>query len=138
MNEATASGVLDGDAVVADPPPAGAGQAGCAFSAPHADAGRTLLITVETAAEAPHQRLRALMRQCASKPDLLDAIGNEAFVCRARPGRDRRGAFAAGRVRDQIFTIVLSSGLRSDPALTPRMLRMHIAVAAEQVAGNLF
>jgi len=43
-----------------------------------------------------------------------------------------------GRVRDQIFTITISTTLKNDPILTRDALKARIYTAAEQVAGNLF
>ncbi len=41
-------------------------------------------------------------------------------------------------MRDQVFTIVLSSRVKKNPLLTRDALKARIYTAAEQVAGNLF
>ena len=43
-----------------------------------------------------------------------------------------------GRVRDQLFTITLSTTLKDDLILTRMSLKEKIYTASEQVAGNLF
>jgi hypothetical protein len=52
--------------------------------------------------------------------------------------RRRAAEVAFGRVRDQIFTITLSTSLKDDFELNRKMLRARIYTAAEQFAGNLF
>ncbi|MDR3742582.1 MAG: hypothetical protein P4L40_26485 [Terracidiphilus sp.] len=138
LNEATASGVLGGVAVGSYTPTVNGKAAVCAFTIAGADTRRTLQITVEAAATAPHMRLAAIETACEGKGAPLDAIGNEAIVCRARVHGQQRSEFVAGRVRDQVFTITLTTIRKDDPVLTDNMLRMHITVAAEQVSGNLF
>ena len=138
LNEATASGILGSNAVGAYTPEAPGKAAVCEFTSAAADARRTLRITVETAVAAPHARFLAAERVCASGGSPLDAIGNEAIVCRARPHGREQSEFLAGRVRDQVFSITLTTDRKDDPSFTDEMLRMHIAIAAEQVSGNLF
>jgi len=58
----------------------------------------------------------------------LKAIGNEAYVC----PQDRR---VVGRVRDQVFTIRVSTTDRAFPA---NVIGEDGRRVAEQVAGNLF
>jgi hypothetical protein len=43
-----------------------------------------------------------------------------------------------GRVRDQLFTITLSTTLKDDLILTRMTLKEKAYTASEQVAGNLF
>jgi len=138
LNEATASGVLDGGAVGVYVPAANGKGAVCAFVAAGVDAKRTLRITVESGVAAPRFRLAAMEAACEGRGTPLDAIGNEAIVCRARVRGGERSEFVAGRVRDQIFTVTLVTSRKDDPVLTDKMLRMHITVASEQVSGNLF
>lgn len=138
LNEATASGVLGGNAVGSYTAATNGRAAVCAFVSVGVDAKRTLRITVEAGVAAPHMRLAAMEAACEGKGTPLDAIGNEAIVCRARPRGGMRGELVAGRVRDQVFTIMLVTGRKDEPVFTDEMLRMHIAVVAEQVTGNLF
>lgn len=138
LNEATASGVLGSGAVGAYVPAANGKSAVCAFVAAGADAKRTLRITVESGVAAPHLRFASMEAACEGRGTPLDAIGNEAIVCRVRVRGGGRSEFVAGRVRDQIFTITLGTSRKDDPVLTDKMLRMHVTVASEQVSGNLF
>jgi hypothetical protein len=43
-----------------------------------------------------------------------------------------------GRVRDQVFTITVSSTVKRDSTQSREVLKARIYTAAEQVAGNLF
>jgi hypothetical protein len=68
----------------------------------------------------------------------LRAIGNEALSCAADDRKGGIGERVVGRVRDQVFTITISSTLKNDPGLNRDVLRSKIYTAAEQVSGNLF
>jgi hypothetical protein len=138
LNEATASGILGGSSVGVFKPEAKGQAAVCEFTFKGSDAQRTLRIIVETSVATPHARLTAVEHTCAVSSSPLDAIGNEAIVCLARPRGRERSEFVAGRVRDQVFSITLTTDRRDDPSFTAETMRMHIAVAAEQVSGNLF
>ena len=48
------------------------------------------------------------------------------------------GERLVGRVRDQVFTITISTTLKNDPILTRDEIKSRIYTAAEQVSGNLF
>jgi len=137
INEATASSLLGGDAV-GNVTSTDAGKTTvCTFTQTGSDAVRTLRVTVEIAAD-PHTRMGALAQSCGAGSAPLKAIGNEALTC---PADDRNGAPGeklVGRVRDQVFTITISSTLKKDSTLTREDLHSKIYLAAEQVAGNLF
>lgn len=137
MNEATASGLLGGDAM-GEFTPAAAGQAAvCLFTYDSPGAKRILRIMVETSADA-HERVTAAAETCGRDADALKAIGNEAVECAADERKGGMGESAVGRVRDQVFTIAIGSSLKSDPILPRDALKARIRTAAEQVAGNLF
>jgi hypothetical protein len=68
----------------------------------------------------------------------MQAIGNEATSCAADDRKGTLAARAVGRVRDQVFTITISTTLKGDSELTRDVLKSRIYTAAEQVAGNLF
>lgn len=136
LNEATASGMLGGQAV-GDFQAASPGQpAVCTFTQHQDTATRVLKIQVEIVPDAT-ARLRSMESACGTDRTPLQAIGNEAVACVA-DDRGRPGEQALGRVRDQVFTIRISSSLKSDPILTRNELQRLIYTAAEQVAGNLF
>ncbi len=137
INEATAGGLLGGTAVN-EFTEATAGQpAVCKFTYDGPGVTRTLVVTVEVAA-APRDRLAVVARTCGPDAVPLQAIGNEAQVCMADVRKAGPGERVVGRVRDQVFTITLTSTLKSDPLLSRDELRTRIYTAAEQVAGNLF
>jgi hypothetical protein len=136
INEATASGLLGGDAVgeVITTP----GQPTvCTFTQMAEGGKRTLRISVEIAGDA-HARLAAIEQGCGADAAPLKAIGNEAQVCAADDRRVGMGERVVGRVRDQVFTITITSTVKNDPILTRDILKTRIYTAAEQVAGNLF
>jgi hypothetical protein len=137
LNEATASGLLGGDAVgeVTDVVP---GQPTiCTFTQMNAAGKRILRITVEIASD-PHARLAAIERACGVDAAPIKAIGNEALVCAADDRKAGIGERVVGRVRDQVFTITIASTVKNDPILSRVVLKTRIYTAAEQVAGNLF
>lgn len=136
LNEATASGLLGGDAV-GDTSAAAGQPTVCTFTQMTDGVKRTLRITVEVAPDA-HDRVAALMLGCVTDGFPLKAIGNEAAACTADDRKGVMGERVVGRVRDQVFTITLSSSLKNDPVLTREALKSRIYTAAEQVAGNLF
>ena len=137
INEATASGLLGGAATgtVTD---ATAGQPTvCAFVSKIEGRTHTLRIAVELASDA-HARLGELAHFCGTDAANLPAIGNEALICAAD---DRQGGLVErvlGRVRDQVFSVTLSSTQKRDPVLNRAALRARISMAAEQVSSNLF
>jgi len=136
MNEATASGLIGGEAVGAFA--ARQGQPSiCTFTQHAGNETRTLKIVVEVAAD-PHARFLALAQTCEGPASPLNAIGNEAVVCPVDPRSEKPGERVMGRVRDQIFTITISSSLKNDPVLNMADIKTKIGTAAEQVTGNLF
>jgi hypothetical protein len=137
LNEATASGLLGGDAVGDSPATAAGEPAICTFTQQGAGVKRTLHITVETVTD-PHGRVGAMAQACGPDVISLKAIGNEAVACAADDRKAGLGERAIGRVRDQVFTITIASSLKADPILTREALKAKIYTAAEEVAGNLF
>ena len=137
LNEATAGGLLGGDAV-GEKTDATAGQPTvCTFTQQGAGVTRTLRVTVEIATE-PHVRMETVAQVCGADASPIKAIGNEALVCTADDRKGGLGERVVGRVRDQVFTITIASTLKSDPILNREALKARIYTAAEQVAGNLF
>ncbi len=137
MNEATASGVLGGDATgeFAD---AAAGQpAVCTFTEKDATATRTLVIAIQQASQAD-TGYKSALDACKAGGMSLQAIGNEAAICAADDRKGALGERVVGRVRDRVFTITLHSSIKGDPLLTRESLKSRVTTAAEQVSGNLF
>jgi hypothetical protein len=138
INEATAGGLLGGDAVGMKTDAAAADQPTvCTFTQQGAGVMRTLRLTVEIAAQ-PHVRMGAIAQVCGADASPIKAIGNEALVCTADDRKGGVGERVVGRVRDQVFTITIVSSLKVDPILNREALKAKIYTAAEQVAGNLF
>jgi hypothetical protein len=137
INEATASGLLGGGAVGEVSTAAAAKQTVCTFTQRSADVVRTLQVTVELSAN-PHERLGAIAKICGADVAQLTAIGNEALVCATNDRKFGEGERVVGRVRDQVFTITISTTLKNDRTLSRGELKSRIYTAAEQVAGNLF
>ena len=137
LNEATASDLIGGDAVgsfvaAKDKPSV------CTFTQNDGKVTRTLQISVEIATDPHGSYLSTLQTDCRSASAPLKAIGNEAATCAIDHGKTVTGERVLGRVRDQVFTITLSTSMKDDPILTPAMLKMKVSLAAEQVSGNLF
>ena len=137
LNEATASELVGGDAV-------GSFVAGkdkpsvCTFTQNDGKVTRTLQISVGIAADPHSSYLSTLQADCRSTAAPLKAIGNEAATCAIDRGKAVMGERVLGRVRDQVFTITISTSMKEDPVLTPAALKMKISLAAEQISGNLF
>lgn len=137
INEATAGGLLGGDAVGDFKAPSQGQPAVCTFIAKDDSATRTLTISVLTTPDFSAE-LQSAMRACGTDSTAIQAIGNQASVCTQDNRKGGLGELVVGRVRDQVFTILLGSSLKGDLILTRRELRSRIYTAAEQVAGNLF
>ena len=137
LTEATAGGLLGGDVLGAFTKGAAGQPAVCLFNSDAQGVRRTLRITVDIVAD-PHVQVTTEAKSCGADAAPLRAIGNEALACAADDRRAGPGERAIGRVRDQVFTITLSSSQKGDPFLTRDALRSKIYTAAEQVAGNLF
>lgn len=137
INEATASGLLGGDAVGAFTPATAGQPAVCTFTQQHSDATRILRITVQVASN-PHQELETVAANCGVDLAPIQAVGNEAMACAVDGRKGAMGVRVVGRVRDQVFTITISTSQKMDSVLTRDVLKMNLATAAEQVSGNLF
>ncbi len=77
-------------------------------------------------------------KRCITTSEPLRAIGNEAIACAWDERRNLYSARVIGRVRNQVFTITLSTTQKNDPILPREMLRTRILIVAEQVSGNLY
>jgi hypothetical protein len=137
INEATVSGLLDGQAIGSfNQGPTGQ-PATCSFVFKEAGGTRTVDITVETVQDA-HSRVMSMTQGCKQPREVLPAIGNEAYVCTTEHGKDAMAERVVGRVRDQFFTISFSTTGKGNLILSPQDLRTRISTVSEQVSGNLF
>ena len=138
MNEATASGLLGGEAVGTYQAASGPKQAAtCTFTQQNDGVTRILVIQVTTTADAT-ERIRTIEKTCTSDALPLQAIGNEAVECTSDERGSRPGEQVVGRVRDQLFMIRITSSSKNDTILSRSALKSRTSSAAEQVAGNLF
>jgi len=138
ISEATASALLGGAATGAYTPAADGQPATCTFTRAEIGVTRQLHVTVEIVPAAAHMRVTALAGSCNSDIVPLPAIGNEATRCIAKVRGAAHAERVLGRVRNQVFTITLSTSQRDDGELTADILQTRIGIAAEQVSGNLF
>ena len=137
LTEATASGFLGGDSIGAFTPAASGQPAVCLFTYDAQNVKRTLRVTVDVTPDfAAH--LAAEEKTCGPDVWTLKAIGNESVACSADDRKGGPGERALGRVRDQVFSITISSSLKGDAEFDRESLKARIYTAAEQVAGNLF
>jgi hypothetical protein len=136
LNEATASGVLNGP-VTLDLETATDDQSICVFTnlktAKDYSALRIMVQPLKDVSKAvsSHESL------CTSVPVALKAIGNEAVSCSADVGYSR-GEQVIGRVRDRLFIVTVSSTIAQDPSATRPLLQEKAKTIAEQIAGALF
>ncbi len=137
MNEATAGGILGGDAVGEFTEPTAGHPAVCTFTQTGANFTRTLRITVEVVPDT-HARLEVATQACGKNAAPIQAIGNEASLCALETHNAGLSELVVGRVRDQLFTITLSTTAKDDLILTRMSLKEKAYTASEQVAGNLF
>jgi hypothetical protein len=137
INEATVSGLLDGEAV-GDFSQGSAGQPSiCSFVHTTSDRTRTLTITVEVTSDA-QTRVNSMAKGCAQTSEILPAIGNEAYVCTTEHSKEAVVQRVIGRVRDQVFTISIGTTGKGESAVWMANMKTRIAITAEQVSGNLF
>lgn len=137
LNLATASGVLRSSASSPMAVLTGLSATVCDFTYQDPVASRTLKITVEQAKD-PDQTFIAYRKQCGVTATALRAVGNEAWMCEADARGQIYGEQVIGRVRDNIFTVLLSTSLRDDPSIPRETLEEKVRTIAEQVAGSLF
>jgi hypothetical protein len=137
INEATAGGLLGGEAVGEFTEPVPGHPAVCMFTQAGQNFTRTLRITVEVVPDT-HARLEVATQPCGKNAAPIQAIGNEALMCAPETRSPGLSELVVGRVRDQLFTITLNTTAKDDLILTRSSLKEKAYTASEQVAGNLF
>lgn len=128
INTATTSGALGEMAVLAVRQETGAGDI-CEYVAGKGKEKRSLYVSVRPANDAKRDFSQSA-EGCGGKPDVVHALGNEAWSCRLH-GR-AKGMAIFGRVRDTLF-VVRMTGIPDHAVLEDKT-----ALAAEQVANNLY
>jgi hypothetical protein len=109
----------------------------CDFTYHDAIASRELKITVEEVKDA-QQAMAAYRARCGSSVTPLRAIGNEAVTCAVDSKGKTYGQQVIGVVRDQIFTVTLTTSAKKDRAMSREALKEKSRDISEQVAGALF
>jgi hypothetical protein len=138
LNVATASGVLrssDNSGTMAAM--SQGSKEACTFLYHDATASRELRITTEEVQD-PSQAMTSYKTHCSGEASPLPAIGNEAVMCAADVKGQAAGEQVIGRVRDQVFTVAISTSARNDPSMSGDDLKERTRNIAEQVAGALF
>jgi hypothetical protein len=102
-----------------------------------AGGARTLTIHVKTTPDAT-ARVNSMSKGCGQPPEILPAIGNEAYVCTAEHSKESVVQRVIGRVRDQVFDITIATTGKGESSVWMANLKMRIGIVAEQVSGNLF
>jgi hypothetical protein len=136
LNEATARGILGGDVtLIVKLNDRGAGV--CKFTRRQGAATHELRISVDLMSDIPKQ-FPTHLAQCPPKSPALPATGNEAVTCTTHTKENHYAELVVGRVRNQAFTISISSTTQDDPSMTQKECREKTNQIAEQVAGILF
>lgn len=135
LNVATATGVLESDDHGPMATLAEGSRAACQFDYRDGTASRLLKITVEQARD-DAQAVHDYKARCSVAATPLSGIGNEA--CKAATKGQTYGQEVTGRVRDQIFTVTLTTTAQHDPFMPKETLQEKVINIAEQVAGALF
>jgi hypothetical protein len=135
INKATAFGVLDVNEDSPDGSVAEVNATTCTFTYRSGNLTRELRITVEQTKD-PEQAFTTYKARCGHDVSQLRAIGNEAVMCVAN--NNGQGEQIFGRVRDNVFTITVSTSAKSDSSMSRDALIQKAGLVAEQVSGNLF
>jgi hypothetical protein len=138
LNAATASGVLGGSATM-EVNNTGASTGVCIFRFQDEAQNNTLRISV-IKAERPENAGKEMMpyeSKCTASGLPLKGVGNEAILCAADTAKSS-GELVVGRVRDNIFTVVINAGTGDKPVAAKDDLEDRAQEIAKQVAGILF
>jgi hypothetical protein len=137
INEATVSGLLEGNAIGDFNQGSANEPATCTFVSKTSGGSRTLSIHVETTPDAAI-RVSSMAKLCGQPAEAIASIGNEAFICTTERNREAVVQSVIGRVRDQVFSISISTSVKGESVVWMADLRTRISIASEQVSGNLF
>jgi hypothetical protein len=137
LNVATASGVLRSSDSETMATLAQGSREVCRFVYHDATASRELRITMEQVQD-PSQAMTGYKARCSGNASPLQGIGNEAVACTRDVKGQTDGEQVIGRVRDQVFTVTITTSARNDLSMSRDALRENTRNIAEQVAGALF
>jgi hypothetical protein len=138
INAATASGVLGGSSTM-EVNNTGASTGVCVFRFQDQAQNNTLRISV-IKAERPENAGKEMMpfeSKCTASGLPLKGVGNEAILCASDTAK-WNGELVVGRVRDNIFTVVINDATGDNPAATKDDLEDKAQEIAKMVAGILF
>jgi hypothetical protein len=135
INKATAFGALGGNEEAATASVSELKGTTCSFVYRDGDITRELRVTVEQTKDW-EKTFNAYKTRCGRDVNQLRAIGNEAVMCAAN--QKGQGEQVIGRVRDNVFTINISTSTRNDSLMSREALIQKAGLVAEQVSGNLF
>ncbi len=135
INKATVFGVLGTTEDVATASVSEISSTACSFVYHHGKITRELRVTVEQTKDWD-KMLTAYKARCGRDVNQLHAIGNEAVMCAAN--QKGQAEQVIGRVRDNVFTISVSTSARNDSSMIGEALLQKAGLVAEQVSGNLF
>jgi hypothetical protein len=135
INQATSLGILGTSEGSPMAGPTTVSDTACSFTYRSDSGVRELRVTVEQVQD-PEQAFNTYKMRCGSGASPLQAIGNEALLC--APDKKGHSQEVVGRVRDNIFTITLSTTIEKDSFMPKDALAEKVRLAAEQVSGNLF
>jgi hypothetical protein len=137
LNVATASGVLRSSENGTMATLSQGSREACGFVYHDATALRELRITTEQV-QVPNQAITSAKAHCSGEASPLQGVGNEAVMCAANVKGQAEGEQVIGRVRDQVFTVTITTTARNDPSMSRDELKEKTRNIAEQVAGALF
>jgi hypothetical protein len=135
INKATAFGVLGTAEDAATASVSEISSTACSFVYRDGNIARELRVTVEQTNDW-ERALNTSKAQCGHDVNQLRAIGNEAVMCAAN--QKGQVELVIGRVRDNVFTISISTSARNDSSMSREALVQRAGLVAEQVSGNLF
>jgi hypothetical protein len=137
LNVATASGVLESSEGGTMATLSRGSREACSFVYHDAIASRELRITMEQVQD-PSQAITSYKTRCSGEASPLQGIGNEAVMCAADTKGQADGEQVIGRVRDQVFTVTITTSARNDTSMSRDALKEKTRNISEQVAGALF
>jgi hypothetical protein len=137
LNVATASGVLRSSESGTMATLSQGSRGVCSFIYHDPSASRELRITMDEVQD-PSQAMATYEAHCSGEASPLQAIGNEAVMCAADIKGQTEGEQVIGRVRDQVFTVTITTSAQNDPSMSRDDLKEKTRNIAEQVAGALF
>ena len=133
-NEVSNAGPLTADPLTANYSGDDMTGVNCVFVRRGGPAVTGLRIGVRTVSESKKEFATDL-KHCGVHATPMKAIGNEAVMCGDKAKSGERVEKVVGHVRNQIFSIRIST---NNPSITEALLREKIRIVAEEVAGNLF